>query len=217
MSRADVPTVERIIASTIIETARDDPDALAARIVAALAGAGYRIVPANGMEDAPRGSRPDYYGMEQLYRSPNGDSWFLARDPATGFGSVRHQANASSGGRVTDLEIGAFLSGPANPEQKALLRVIGASIVDPQGTPVEDEPPGTDTETEWSDADLTELGNMLVRSLSIEEIARVLGRDRGEVQDKVVEIGRACRRSAATESEGRVLAGQDETRPRPNR
>ena len=129
----------------------------------------------------------------QLYRSPNGDTWFLARDPATDLAFVRHQANASSGGQVTDIEIATFLSGSPHPQQQALLRVIGASIVDPQGTAVEDEPPGTDTEREWSDADLTELGNMLVRGLSIEEIARVLGRDRGEVRHKVAEVGGACR------------------------
>ena len=43
--------VERIIANTINETARGDPDALAARVVAALAAAGFRIVSANGRED----------------------------------------------------------------------------------------------------------------------------------------------------------------------
>jgi hypothetical protein len=197
MSRADVPAVERIIANTINATARGDPDALAARIIAALGEAGYRIVPANGIEDTALGSQPDKYGMEQLYRSPNGDTWFLARDPATGLAVVRHQANASSGGQVTDVEIGDFLSGPVHPEQEALLRIIGASIVDPQGTAVEDEPPGTDTEREWSDADLTELGNMLVRGLSIEEIARLLGREHHEVRDKVAEVGGACRGSTA--------------------
>jgi hypothetical protein len=36
------------------------------------------------MEDTALGSQPDKYGMEQLYRSPNGDTWFLARDPMTG-------------------------------------------------------------------------------------------------------------------------------------
>jgi hypothetical protein len=46
---------------------------------------------------------------------------------------------------------------------------------------------------EWSDGELNELGNMLVRDLSIEEIAHLLGRDHGDVQDKVVEIGRTCR------------------------
>ena len=193
MSRADGPAVERIIAQTISETARGNPHGLAARIVAALGEAGYRIAPANEIEDIALGSRPDKYGMEQLYRSPNGDTWFLARDPATGLGSIRHQANASSGGQVTDIEIATFLSGPPHPEQEALLRVIGASIVDPKGAEVEDKPPPVNTGRKWSDAELTELGNMLVRGLSIEEIARVLGRDHGEIQDKVVEIGRACR------------------------
>jgi hypothetical protein len=84
MSRADVPAVERIIANTINETARGDPDALAARIIAALGEAGYRIVPASRTEDTGLGSQPDEGRMEQLYRSPNGDTWFLARDPKLG-------------------------------------------------------------------------------------------------------------------------------------
>ena len=42
MSRADVRAVERIIANTINETARGDPDALAA-IIAALGEAEYFI------------------------------------------------------------------------------------------------------------------------------------------------------------------------------
>jgi hypothetical protein len=193
MSKADAPAVERIIAQTIYETARGDPDALAARIVVALVEAGYRIVPANRVEKSALGSRPDKHRMEQLYRSPNADTWFLARDPATGLAVVRHQANAASGGQVTDIEIATFLSGPPHPEQEALLHVIGASIVDPQGTAVEGEPAAADTGREWSDAELTELGNMLVRGLSMEEIARVLRRDKIEVRDKVVEVGRTCR------------------------
>jgi hypothetical protein len=201
MSRADVRAVERIIANTINETARGDPDALAARIVAALGEAGYRIVPANGKKDTLLDSQPDKCGMEQLYRSPNGDTWFLARDPATGLGTVRHQANAASGGQVTDVEIGDFLSGPLHPEQEALLRVIRASIIDPHGTAVEDQLPTADTRREWSDAELTQLGHLLLGGLSIEEIARVLGRDHGEVQDKVVEVGRACREPTAANSE----------------
>jgi hypothetical protein len=193
MSEADAAAVERIIANTINKTARGDPDALAARIVADLGEAGYRIVPANGTKDTLLGLQPDKYRMQQLYRSPNGDTWFLARDPATGLGTVRHQANASSGGQVTDLEIGAFLSGPAHPEQEALLRVIGASILNPRGTAVEGEPPAADTRREWSDAELTQLGNLLLGGLSIEEIAQVLRRDHRKVRDKVAEVGRACR------------------------
>src|SRR5262249_40913745 len=46
-----------------------------------------------------------------------------------------------------------------------------------------------------ADAELTELGDMLVSGLSTEEIARLLRRDQREVRDKVVEIGRACRLS----------------------
>ena len=131
--------------------------------------------------------------MTPLYRSPNGDTWFLARDPATGSAFVRHQANAQSGGQATDIELGPFLSGPRNPEHEALLRLIGASILDPRGAEAGDEPAAVNTGREWSDGELNELGNMLVRGLPMEEIARLLRRDRSEVQDKVVEIGRACR------------------------
>ena len=135
MLKADFPAVERIIANTIKETARGDPDALAARVFAALGEAGYCIVPA----DTAPGSQPDKYGMDQLYRSPNGDTWFLARNLTTGLAFVRHQANASSGGQVTDVEIGDFLSGGEHPEQAALLRLIGTLIVDPQRAEVGDE------------------------------------------------------------------------------
>jgi hypothetical protein len=127
MSKANFSAVERIIAKTINETGRGDPDAVAARIVAASAKAGFGIVPANGRGDAAPG--PQRAETRQLYRSPNGDSWFLARNPATGVAFVRHQANAPSGGQVTDIELSAFLSGPGSPEHEALLRLIGASIL----------------------------------------------------------------------------------------
>ena len=183
--------VERIIATTINETARGDPDALAARIAAALAEAGFRIVPANGRGDAAPG--PQRAEARQLYRSPNGDSWFLARDPATGSAFVRHQANAPSGGQVTDIELGAFLGGPGSPEHEALLRLIGASIFNPRGAEADDDPLAVNTGREWSDAEMNALGEMLVRGVSIDEIARRLRRDHGEVRDKVAEVGRACR------------------------
>jgi hypothetical protein len=195
MSRADAPAIVRIIANTINETARGDPNALAARIVAALGEAGYRIVSANGMEDAALGSQPEKYGMEQLYRSPNGDTWFLARDPTTGSAFVRHQANTPSGGQVTDIELDAFLSGARNPEHEALLRLIGASILNPRGTKADDEPLAVNTGREWSNAEMNALGEMLVRGVSIDEIARRLRRDHGEVCDKVAEVGRASRKA----------------------
>jgi DNA-binding NarL/FixJ family response regulator len=94
---------------------------------------------------------------------------------------------------VTDIELGAFLSGPQNPEHEALLRLIGASILDPRAAEAEDELLAENAGREWSEGELNELGNMLVRGLSIEEIARRLSRDHGNVRDKVAEVGRACR------------------------
>jgi hypothetical protein len=141
MPKVEAPAVERIIANTINETARGDPDALAVRIVAALAGAGYRIVPTNGIEDTAGSCSM----TPPLYRSPNGDTWFLVRDPATGAAFIRHQANAPAGGQVTDMEIGEFLSGHQHPQQAALLRLIGSFIRNPRGTDAKDEPPAVNT------------------------------------------------------------------------
>ena len=65
----------------------------------------------------------------QLYSSPNGDRWFLARDPASGNVFVRHEANAPSGGHVTEVGIGEFLSrGQRHPEHEALLGLIGTLV-----------------------------------------------------------------------------------------
>jgi hypothetical protein len=65
----------------------------------------------------------------ELYSSPNGDRWFLGRDPAMGRVFVRHEANAPSGGQSTDIDIGTFLNrGPRNPEHQALLHLIGTLV-----------------------------------------------------------------------------------------
>ena len=66
----------------------------------------------------------------ELYRSPNGDAWFLGRAPMDGRAFVIHQPNGPSGGQLSYIELGAFLAGPANgPEHQALLRLI-ATLVD---------------------------------------------------------------------------------------
>jgi hypothetical protein len=63
---------------------------------------------------------------KEFYKSPNGDRWLLGRDPETGSVFVRHEANAASGGYVSDMDIGDFLSRmPRHPEHDALLRLIG--------------------------------------------------------------------------------------------
>lgn len=64
-----------------------------------------------------------------LYQSANGDRWQLARDVETGRVFVQHEANLPSGGRRTEIEIGAFLgTSQRGPEQQELLRVIGTLI-----------------------------------------------------------------------------------------
>jgi hypothetical protein len=71
--------------------------------------------------------------MRQLYISPNGDRWLLARDAGTGFAFIRHEANIPSGGQLTDIPIGDFLSLPQHPEHEALLRLIGTLVMAAQG------------------------------------------------------------------------------------
>jgi hypothetical protein len=65
----------------------------------------------------------------EIYRSPNGDRWLLARDPDIGRVFVRHEPNLRSGGQVADVELGAFLIAAGNgPEKQELLRLIGTLI-----------------------------------------------------------------------------------------
>jgi hypothetical protein len=45
----------------------------------------------------------------ELYRSPNGDSWYLGREPMDGHAFIIHQPNAPSGGRLSHIELGEFL------------------------------------------------------------------------------------------------------------
>jgi hypothetical protein len=71
----------------------------------------------------------------ELYRSPNGDTWYLGREPQSGRAFVIHQPNAPSGGRLSHIELGDFLRGSAGgPEHQALLRLIGTLVgVPPYG------------------------------------------------------------------------------------
>jgi hypothetical protein len=39
----------------------------------------------------------------ELYRSPNGDKWFLGREPTSGHALIIHQPNAPSGGRLSHI------------------------------------------------------------------------------------------------------------------
>jgi hypothetical protein len=67
----------------------------------------------------------------EIYSSSNGDRWFLAYDLGSGRVFIKHEANAPSGGHVTESDIGAFLSrGSRNSEHQALLRLIATLVQD---------------------------------------------------------------------------------------
>lgn len=65
----------------------------------------------------------------ELYRSSNGDTWYLGREPHTGRAFVIHQPNGPSGGLLVPLDLAAFLANVAQgPEHQALLRLIGTLV-----------------------------------------------------------------------------------------
>ena len=68
---------------------------------------------------------------EEIYRSLNGDCWWLIHDVASGHTFVRHEANPSSGGHVTETGIREFLSQRGSgPEYAALRRLVDRPSVD---------------------------------------------------------------------------------------
>jgi hypothetical protein len=66
--------------------------------------------------------------MRELYSSPNGDRWYLARDVDLGQVFIRHEPNLPSGGQTARIEVGAFLGRGQGPEHRELLRLIGTLV-----------------------------------------------------------------------------------------
>ncbi len=66
--------------------------------------------------------------IRELYHSANGDRWCLANDSASGRVFVRHEPNLASGGKISDIDIGAFLRGGQGPEKQEPLRLIGTLV-----------------------------------------------------------------------------------------
>ena len=65
----------------------------------------------------------------ELYASPNGDRWYLARYPESGRVFVQHVPNVPSGGQPATIELGDFLSRGGNaPELQALVRLVGTLV-----------------------------------------------------------------------------------------
>src|SRR5215472_6579669 len=134
MSEGDIASIERIIANTINESARGDPDALAARIVAALAEAGYRIA---RLEDTAIGSQPfDELTPEKRPQDPygNGRDWT--------FKTCEHGGdepdNMPQAIEATDAEGRWPVYGPLTRGGKIMIpRSYSATVIDfPSGLPL---------------------------------------------------------------------------------
>jgi hypothetical protein len=71
------------------------------------------------------------FKAKELYSSANGDRWYLVRDLGSGGVFIRHEPNAPSGGRTSNIGIGEFLTpGGHGPEHQELLRLIGTLVED---------------------------------------------------------------------------------------
>jgi hypothetical protein len=65
----------------------------------------------------------------ELYISPNGDRWYLARDGDLGEVFIWHEPNAASGGKAGRIEIEVFVGRSGHgPEHQELLRLIGTLV-----------------------------------------------------------------------------------------
>jgi hypothetical protein len=79
---------------------------------------------------APRRTVPAQV-YETIYSSPNGDTWLLGRDAASGKMVVRHEPNPSSGGQASERGLDAFLMmDGAGPEFTALRAMLTGKIGD---------------------------------------------------------------------------------------
>jgi hypothetical protein len=78
---------------------------------------------------------------QNVYKSQNGDTWRLIRDTKSGEASVRHEANASSGGHVTEMSAEEFLSrAGSGPEYAAVRRSMAAWAEEVAASPTGDGP-----------------------------------------------------------------------------
>ena len=69
-------------------------------------------------------------GTREIYRSSNGDTWQLVNEAGSNSPIVRHTANISSGGKVTDLSVEQFLAVNSHGPEHAALRVLLDTVPD---------------------------------------------------------------------------------------
>jgi hypothetical protein len=60
----------------------------------------------------------------EIYRSSNGDQWYLVQEPGSNRGYVRHQPNRASGGQSSLMDVRTFLAEGHGPQHEALLRLL---------------------------------------------------------------------------------------------
>jgi transglutaminase-like putative cysteine protease len=66
---------------------------------------------------------------ENIYSSSNGDRWQLVHDTVAGRVFVRHEANAASGGHLTEVDLDEFLRrNGSGPEHAALRHLISTRV-----------------------------------------------------------------------------------------
>jgi hypothetical protein len=59
-----------------------------------------------------------------IYKSANGDQWYLLQEADSKRMLVRHRPNRASGGRPSVMELNDFLSEGHGPQHEALLRLL---------------------------------------------------------------------------------------------
>ena len=64
----------------------------------------------------------------ELYRSPEGEAWFLGRDPSSGLAVVIHETGRPSGESAVVIDLRTFFADAPGPEQQALLRLIATLV-----------------------------------------------------------------------------------------
>jgi transaldolase len=100
------------------------------------AGAVQPATGADGDDKSPAAAAPSLgtkvvpsSSSQDIYRSSNGDHWQLVTEMRSGLRLVRHTANPSSGGRVTDTDVDQFLQVHASgPEAVELRRMLADGL-----------------------------------------------------------------------------------------
>lgn len=66
--------------------------------------------------------------LRSMYESSNGDKWLLGRVSGEPAVFIRHEPNASSGGRPANFGLLEFLAQQQGPQHEALLQLLSRLI-----------------------------------------------------------------------------------------